>query len=103
MWRCKVTNKIDDQVAKALRQTLVSPNEYDSKGEAANVVDGLFAIARALNRVAKAIDGIKAAMPTEEDIREEIFQGVKDAFPEGREIRDAIRAGAENAMWDREV
>jgi hypothetical protein len=97
-----VTNKIDP-VADALRKTLISPNEYDSKGEAANVVDGLFAIARALNHVAKALDGIKAAMPTEEDIREEIFQGVKDAFPEGREITHAIRQGTERAMSGREV
>ena len=34
---------------------LTSPNEVDSNGEPANVVDGLFAIARALNRVADAI------------------------------------------------
>jgi hypothetical protein len=36
-----------DKVATALRATLISPNEFDTNGEAANVVDGLFAIARA--------------------------------------------------------
>jgi hypothetical protein len=34
---------------------LWSPNETDSNGEPANVVDGLFAIARALQDVAYAI------------------------------------------------
>jgi hypothetical protein len=46
-------------IAKALCDTLISPNECDSNFEAANVVDGLFAIARALNRVAKAIEASK--------------------------------------------
>lgn len=40
-----------DNIALAL----VTPNETDSNGEAANVVDGLFAIARALNNIAAAI------------------------------------------------
>ena len=35
---------------------LCSPNEQDSNGETANVVDGLFAIARAIERLAKAIE-----------------------------------------------
>lgn len=43
-------------IAAALRDTLRSPNESDSNGEAANVVDGLFAISRALHRLAKAIE-----------------------------------------------
>jgi len=38
-----------------LAMGLTSPNEADSNGEPANVVDGLFAIARALDRVADAI------------------------------------------------
>jgi len=46
-----------DAVAKAIRETLISPNESDRNFEAANVVDGLFAIARALMAVAKAIEG----------------------------------------------
>jgi hypothetical protein len=33
--------------AEAIRATLISPNESDRNLEAANVVDGLFAIARA--------------------------------------------------------
>jgi hypothetical protein len=39
-------------VGEALFNTLVSPNERDSHGEPANVVDGLFAIARSLDDVA---------------------------------------------------
>jgi hypothetical protein len=37
-----------------------SPNESDRNGETANVVDGLFAIARGLHAVAKAIESIKS-------------------------------------------
>jgi hypothetical protein len=48
--------KTDDRVGEAIRATLISPNECDSNMEPANIVDGLFAIARALNRVAAAID-----------------------------------------------
>ena len=46
-------------VAQALRETLISPNECDSNLEPANVVDGLFAIARALVAVAKAIESAR--------------------------------------------
>jgi len=52
-----MTEKTD--VAKALRETLISPNECDANLEPANVVDGLFAIARALVAVAKAIEGAR--------------------------------------------
>lgn len=44
-----------EQVAKALMETLVSPNESDQNLEPANVVDGLFAIARGLEAVARSI------------------------------------------------
>jgi hypothetical protein len=44
-------------LGEALRETLISPNECDSNLEPANLVDGLFAIARALMAVAKAIEG----------------------------------------------
>jgi hypothetical protein len=49
--------KETDETTKAIRATLVSPNERDSNLEAANVVDGLFAIARALDRLAVAVEG----------------------------------------------
>ena len=49
------TNGKPDATASALRETLISPNEQDQNLESANVVDGLFAIARALQQVATEI------------------------------------------------
>ena len=43
--------------ARALGAALISPNEHDSNGEVANVVDGLFAIARAISELAAAVRG----------------------------------------------
>ena len=40
----------------AIRDSCISPNETDSNLEPANVVDGLFSIARAIDRLAAAID-----------------------------------------------
>lgn len=45
----------NNALARMLRDTLSSLNETGSNGEAANVVDGLFAIARALEHVALAL------------------------------------------------
>ena len=45
-----------DSVPAALRDTLISPNESDSNFEAANVVDGLFAIARSINRLSNTLE-----------------------------------------------
>ncbi len=43
-------------VARELRNTLESPNEYDVLGnDPANVVDGLFAISRGLTAIADAV------------------------------------------------
>lgn len=46
---------IAQTLAQALNDNLTSPNEPDRNFENANVVDGLFEIARALRFVAKAI------------------------------------------------
>lgn len=46
---------LGQQIGKALQFVLTSPNEADSNGETANVVDGLFAIARAIRDLAAAI------------------------------------------------
>ena len=40
----------------ALYDVFVSPNEADSNMEPANMVDGLFAIARALHRIGKCLE-----------------------------------------------
>lgn len=39
----------------AIRDTLTSQNEFDSNGESANVVDGLYSISRSLRAVAAAL------------------------------------------------
>jgi hypothetical protein len=41
----------------SIAANLMTPNETDSNLEPANMVDGLFAIARALDRVASQIKG----------------------------------------------
>lgn len=41
------------ETAHALRDTLISPNESDANLEFANVVDGLFAVARAIRWAAR--------------------------------------------------
>jgi len=50
-------SEADTRLAHALSQALFSPNECDRNGEDANVVDGLFAIARALETLARAVEG----------------------------------------------
>lgn len=45
-----------NEIARALLETLISPNEHDSNFEPANVVDALFAIARAIEHLAEAIN-----------------------------------------------
>ena len=48
-----------DQIARAIEYTLMSPNEVDQNLESANVVDGLFAIARAIRRLAEVLENSK--------------------------------------------
>ena len=45
-----------DKLAEAIVHTLTSPNEPDRNLEPANVVDGLYAIARGLHAVAASVD-----------------------------------------------
>jgi len=44
-----------EDLKEVLMTTLSTPNEMDSNGEPANVVDGLFAIARAIERLADKV------------------------------------------------
>jgi hypothetical protein len=53
---------VRDGVSEALRATLISPNEADRNCEAANVVDGLFYIGRALYAVAHNLEGLAAVL-----------------------------------------
>lgn len=50
-----IAEAIGDEIRDVIETAFVSWNETDSAGEPANVVDGLFAIARALDEVAQAI------------------------------------------------
>jgi hypothetical protein len=59
-----VSASTGQMVGRALRDTLISPNEADSNLEPANVVDGLFAIARAISDNARALDRIADALIT---------------------------------------
>ncbi|SHF74102.1 hypothetical protein SAMN02745218_02987 [Desulfofundulus australicus DSM 11792] len=43
-------------IAKVIKGAFISPNERDNNFEPANVVDGLYAIARALDRLAEAVE-----------------------------------------------
>jgi hypothetical protein len=62
-----------EPIAAALDRTLMSPNECDSNGEIANVVDGLFAIARGLHAVADALSGA-----TERHRRDELSYQIRE-------------------------
>jgi hypothetical protein len=53
-------------LSRSIRATLISVNENDRNMESANVVDGLFEIARSLDRVAQAI--AQAPTPTKEPL-----------------------------------
>jgi hypothetical protein len=46
----------DDEIAKAIRDALISPNELDKDWGDANVVDGLFFIGRGLYAIAEALE-----------------------------------------------
>ena len=52
-------------IAKAIWGTLESPSEMDRNLESANVVDGLFAIARSIGDLADAIRESGQSKPTE--------------------------------------
>jgi hypothetical protein len=56
--------------SQVLMECLVSPNESDSNLEPANVVDGLFAIARALRAVAEAIHDLNTTNPVARELRD---------------------------------
>ena len=54
----EVASSLDEHsqgLQQALKAVFISPNESDSNLEPANVVDGLFAIARSIDRLADAV------------------------------------------------
>ena len=64
-WNPKVTEGetgyLAERLAGAVWGTLQSPNESDSNGEPANVVDGLYAIAKAIHHLARATEGVRTS------------------------------------------
>jgi hypothetical protein len=59
--RQRPSSKRAKSISDAVVASFTSLNECDRNGEAANITDGLFAIARALNRIASAIEGLPAS------------------------------------------
>ena len=85
-----------DQVASAIERGLSSPNCSDSNGEVANVVDGLYYIARALKWLGNAdADTPHGALEAHCRAIAEAGRSIASAL---LEVADAIRAGkAEDA------
>lgn len=50
-----------DKLARAIEFALTSPNEMDSNMETANIVDGVYRLARAIEHLAKAVDTVGTA------------------------------------------
>ena len=95
-------NPARTDVGNAIRSTLISPNESDSNLEAANVVDGLFAIARAIDNLALATrrvahgdmepTGLEAVSMALNGGRSDDWPSVRSAIAEGfGELAAAIR------------
>lgn len=51
-----VLDSIGRRIMEGIRDIGISPNEQDRNLEPANIVDGLYAIARSLDRLAVAIE-----------------------------------------------
>jgi len=46
---------MSSDIARAIKYAFSSPNECDSNGEEANIVDAIYMLARAINRLADAV------------------------------------------------
>lgn len=57
---------MSNEIAAALRGTLVSPEESDRNMGPANVVDGLFAIARAISDLAGEVEALRLEIKCKE-------------------------------------
>jgi hypothetical protein len=56
-------NNSSDAVVKALWGIFTTPNESDSNGEVPGPTDGLYAIARAIHRLAAAVERFNPEEP----------------------------------------
>ena len=57
-----MTDKQVQQIVEGLQSVFISPNESDANWEDANMVDAVCKLARAVGRVADAIDRLGAAV-----------------------------------------
>jgi hypothetical protein len=92
-----------DSITTAIGRVFISPNEADSNGEPANIVDGLFAIARSIDGLATAVrriahggleepTGLEALSMTINGGRDGSWPSVTGAIREGFEtLAEAIR------------
>lgn len=90
----------EDKIAQALHAGLLSASESDMTGNAdANVVDGLFALSRVINRL---IDTIERQSPLldEDDMRRAVAEGTTRAFDHmhSEDIQTAIVEGTREAL-----
>ena len=53
-----------DRIIQVVQSCLITEQEQDRKGEPANIVDGLFALARAIDRLRVRLEKLQ---PTEEE------------------------------------
>jgi hypothetical protein len=63
--KARIPLQPSEVLAKALQYVLVSPNESDRNGEAANLVDAGFAIARAGFAIAQELEHVARAIREE--------------------------------------
>ncbi len=63
-----------DAAAEAIRECLISAN-MDQNSEPANVVDGLFAVARGLCAISDSLDAIAAAIRGARDEKGKVKDG----------------------------
>jgi hypothetical protein len=89
-----------NEIAEALSNTLISPNEADSNFEPANVVDGLYAIARGLHHVARAVEGLSANADDAIRTGVEAALGPIDA---DAAIAEGTKASLDESYWRRDA
>lgn len=74
----------DDEIAEAIDRNFMSPNESDSNFESANVVDGLFAIARSILELAEAVKPAEV-IEVEDQARASVRRAFGDSNEQGEE------------------
>jgi methyl-accepting chemotaxis protein len=86
----------NDEIADALRETLISPNVTDANSEAANLVDAVDNGSRALWQVGRAIERLglneaSTSMGAIEVLAKEIKEGSERIASALSELAEAIR------------